>query len=205
VKRFSRRKFFLASGSAAVLTVTDAFGIEPASLRVTHFKIGPQPKHRFVHFTDVHHKGNAPFLEQVVKTINAQHPEFVCFTGDLVEDARYAPEALSILEKIEAPLYGIPGNHDYWAELDFDLPRESFAKGGGKWLMNEEFVLCGEEVRLFGMSGVQYAPFTPKPGVRNVLLSHYRPGSIPFRTRGLIWSWPGIHMADRFGCRAMER
>jgi uncharacterized protein len=173
VKRISRRKFLLGLGSTAAVLWTDAMGIEPGSLRVTHFKIGAAPKHRFVHFTDVHHKGDTRFLQEVVDRINAEKPEFVCFTGDLIEEARYAAEALEILEGIKAPLYGVPGNHDYWAELDFDLPRDSFAKGGGQWLMNQEVIICGGEVVLFGMSGVHHAAFQPRVGARNILVSHY--------------------------------
>jgi uncharacterized protein len=176
VKRISRKKFLLGLGSMAAIVGTDAMAIEPSSLKETHFRIGKAAKHRFVHFTDVHHKGDTRFLKAVVDRINAAEPEFVCFTGDLVEEARYASEALRILEGIKAPLYGIPGNHDYWADLDFDLPRESFAKSGGQWLMNQEVVICGGEVALFGMNGVHYAPFQPKEGARNILLSHYPTG-----------------------------
>ena len=176
VKRFTRRKFFLALGSSAAVLGADAAKIEPRSLRVTHLKIGNAPRHRFVHFTDIHHKGDTAFLNHVVETINAQKPEFVCFTGDLIEEAQYAPEALRILEQISAPLYGIPGNHDYWADLDFDLPRASFAKNGGQWLMNQEVRVCNGEVALFGMSGIHHAAFTPKSGVKNILLSHYPTG-----------------------------
>ena len=32
------------------------------------------------------------------------------------------------------------------------------------------------DVALFGMSGIHYAPFQPKQGARNILLSHYPTG-----------------------------
>src|SRR5207253_1516784 len=73
VKRSNRRKFLLALASSAGVIATDALGIEPSSLRLTHFKIGPAPRHRFVQFTDIHHKGDAAFLRKVVETINAQN------------------------------------------------------------------------------------------------------------------------------------
>jgi len=29
------------------------------------------------------------------------------------------PEALELLSGIKAPMYGIPGNHDYWSHVSF--------------------------------------------------------------------------------------
>jgi predicted MPP superfamily phosphohydrolase len=47
-----------------------------------------KPTHRIVHFTDVHHKGDRAYLQGVVKKINALSPDFVCFTGDLIEETQ---------------------------------------------------------------------------------------------------------------------
>ena len=121
--RFSRRKFLAALLSASVASITDAFGFEPHWLRLQKIQMTPHPTCRFVQITDIHYKGDRAYLERVVQTVNAQHPEFVCFTGDLIEEAQQAPEALEILQNIQSPLFGIPGNHDHWADLDFDLPR----------------------------------------------------------------------------------
>jgi uncharacterized protein len=159
-----------------VAVVTHALGFEPGWLRVERIRMNDEPQHRFVHFTDIHHKGDRAYLEKVVATINKQKPEFVCFTGDLVEESEFAPEALAVLEKINAPLYGIPGNHDFWADLDFDLVREAFAKTGGRWLSDEAIDLGGGALRLHGMSGNGPTDFTPAPARKNILLSHYPSG-----------------------------
>ncbi|MDB6036474.1 MAG: metallophosphoesterase [Verrucomicrobiales bacterium] len=172
----SRRRFLGGLLSAAVLTSTDALAIEPRWLRVQKIRITPRPSFRFVQISDIHYKGDRGYLEKVVRVINEQHPDFVCFTGDLIENAEYAPEALEILEKIETPLFGIPGNHDHWADLDFDLPRQSFAKTGGQWLMNEDVVIQNGSVHLFGMSGLKFFNFSPSAGRKNILLSHYPTG-----------------------------
>jgi len=175
VKRFrlTRRKFLATVLSVPIAAFTDALGFEPHWLRVEKIRMTPHPTCRFVQITDIHHKGDRAYLEKVVQTVNNQHPDFVCFTGDLVEDAQHAPEALEVLQKIESPLFGIPGNHDHWADLDFDLPREAFAKTGGRWLMNEEIVIQGGAVHLFGMDGLRFCNFKPTAGPRNILLSHY--------------------------------
>jgi hypothetical protein len=95
----SRRKFFAALLTAPFAMAGHAIGIEPAWLRVKRIRLGAQPKHRFVHFTDIHHKGDTAFLERVVAKINDQKPDFVRSTGDLVEESEFVAEALAILQK----------------------------------------------------------------------------------------------------------
>jgi len=50
-----------------------------------------------------------------VDLINSLKPDFVCFTGDIMEEGKFLPEALEILSGVKAPMYGVPGNHDYWS------------------------------------------------------------------------------------------
>ena len=76
----------------------DALWVEPYWFMVGKLKLAQgKPAHRFIHFTDLHHKGNRNFLQSVVKAINARSPEFVCFSGDIIEDTEYLPEALELL------------------------------------------------------------------------------------------------------------
>ena len=76
---------------------------EPTWLRVTRLDLHSQPACRFVHFSDLHYKGDAGYATKVAGTINALAPEFVCFTGDLVEDACFAPAALDFIRQIARP------------------------------------------------------------------------------------------------------
>ena len=117
----SRRKFIGLTALAIPAVIgADARWIEPTSLRVTNLKLSDNAKHRFVHFTDFHHKGDTDYAAKVIRTINELNPEFVCFTGDLVEDRHYLEEALGFIREIKAPVYGNPGNHDYWSKASFD-------------------------------------------------------------------------------------
>ena len=50
---------------------------------------GGQLGFRFVHFSDVHHKGDRAYLHRVVDKINSLHPDFSCFTGDLIEESHF--------------------------------------------------------------------------------------------------------------------
>jgi len=78
--------------------VVDAKWLEPTWVKVRRIRFGSgRPKNRLVHVTDIHHKGDSAYLRSIVKKINALSPDFVCFTGDLIEEGRFLPEALEIL------------------------------------------------------------------------------------------------------------
>jgi predicted MPP superfamily phosphohydrolase len=105
--------------------------------------------------------------------VNGLKPDFACFTGDLVEEARFVPEALGVLEKIKVPLFGIPGNHDYWADVDFSLIAKSFERTGGKWLMDESVIPAGGSLQVHGVTCGKAPRFNQLPGLRQLLLCHY--------------------------------
>src|SRR5688572_20909135 len=93
--RFGRRHFFKSLFLLGPLGVASDVWCEREWLRVRNVQITPdKPKHRFVHFTDVHHKGDRAYLKRVIDCINGANPDFVCFTGDIVEDSEHLPEAL---------------------------------------------------------------------------------------------------------------
>jgi predicted MPP superfamily phosphohydrolase len=174
VRKISRRRFLrLALYGLPGAVAGHSLGIEPEWLKVRSLKLSPDPRHRIAHFTDIHHKGDVAYLERVVKTVNDLKADFACFTGDLVEEARFVPEALSVLEKIKVPLFGIPGNHDYWADVDFSLIAKSFERTGGQWLMDESVVPAGTSLQIHGVTCGKSPRFEQLPGHRQLLLCHY--------------------------------
>jgi uncharacterized protein len=111
---------------------------------------------RMVQLSDIHlgswisHK---PFL-RAVEMVNAQHPDVILFTGDLVNFAtREAYPFENDLRKLKAPLgiFAILGNHDYGDYLHWDTQAahdqnnkdlESFyQKLGWKLLKNEHSIV----------------------------------------------------------------
>lgn len=107
---------------------------QPTSLRVKKLSLPKAGNCHFVHFTDFHHKGNVAYAAEMVPTINDLARSFVCFTGDLVEDKRYAAEALSFIRQIQAPVYGSPGNHDYRCGASFaEYGQTLAATGEASW------------------------------------------------------------------------
>jgi len=149
LRKLTRRKFLL---TAALLTPGALYGdarfIEPTRLRIRRLRLARQkPAHRLVHFTDLHYKGDRAYGESVVKAINSLSPDFVCFTGDLIEEGKFLPEVLEILSGVTSPMYGIPGNHDYWSKASFDPIGKCFATTGGAWLVDERREIAGRRSR----------------------------------------------------------
>jgi predicted MPP superfamily phosphohydrolase len=169
-----RRLLFSAGLGLPAALLGDAFALEPNWLRVRTVRLTKTvPTHRLVHFTDLHHKGDRRLLKAVVDRINALAPDCVCFTGDLVEEAVHVPEALELLRQIRAPLYGVPGNHDYWADVDFKGIAETFRATGGAWLMDAAARTKDGQLTISGVTCQSGHRPEPARGTRNVLLTHY--------------------------------
>lgn len=175
VSKVNRRRFLRALlYGAPALAVADALWVEPAWFKVRHLRLTREkPSHRFVHFTDLHHKGDRAFLASVVKKINALSPEFVCFGGDIVEDTQFLEEALELFRGIKSPLYGVPGNHDYWSGADFNVVAPAFAATGGKWLMDESIITADGKVNIAGATCLKAPALSLSNSAKNVVLIHY--------------------------------
>jgi hypothetical protein len=176
----NRRRFLAIFGAACAAVplgvAADAGWIEPAWIKISRLRIGiGQPTFRLVHFTDLHHKGDRAHTQSVVDMINSLSPDFVCFTGDIMEDAKFLPEALEILSGVKSPIYGVPGNHDYWSRAPFGEIARCFAGTGGAWLVNEQRVIAGGKINLIGIAriGPKHPSPSAVPGIKNILLMHY--------------------------------
>jgi predicted MPP superfamily phosphohydrolase len=173
----SRRRFFAATILAAPLLVAgEARWLEPTWVKTRRVRLGPgAPRHRFVQITDIHHKGDRAYLQSVVRQINALSPEFVCFTGDLIEKTAYLAEALEILTGIKSPLYGVPGNHDYWSHAPFEPIARCFEGSGGAWLLDEQRITADGKFCLSGGTCLSASrpPLPARAGLQNIFLMHY--------------------------------
>jgi uncharacterized protein len=173
-RKWSRRHLFRAAfyGLPAI-AVVNAIAIEPSWIKVRTIRLGAgAPKHRLVHFTDLHFKGDADYLGEVVDRVNQLSPDFVCFTGDIIEEVEHLEAALKILSGVKAPLYGIPGNHDHWSHADFEPIAETFAATGGAWLEDRQLAIRNGAVSLTGIDRLPMR-LDPVPGRINILLAHY--------------------------------
>jgi uncharacterized protein len=128
-----------------------------------------------VHVTDLHHKGNRGLLQAVVRQINALSPDFVCFTGDIIEETPCLAEALELIGGIKSPVYGVPGNHDYWSLAPFDGIAKCFAGTGGAWLLDQQQVTADGKFSIVGATclGSRQPPLKLNTSTRNIFLMHY--------------------------------
>lgn len=174
--RLSRRRFLAALGLAAPSLVAGQACIEPFWLRTRSVNLGREgATSRVLHFSDLHYRGGRKRLERLVARINACSPELVCFTGDLIEERSREAEALDILSQIKAPLFGVPGNHDYWARRSFGPIAECFASTGGGWLLDQQKPMPNSRIVVTGCTCLNTARPIPAPeeGAKNILLIHY--------------------------------
>lgn len=175
--KINRRRFLLGALLAAPLaTFADAKWLEPDWVKTRRLSLGAtKPRHRFVHFTDLHHKGDRAYLLSVVNKINALSPDFVCFTGDIIEEKKHLPEALELLGRIKSPMYGVPGNHDYWSKVVFRDIEQCFTATGGGWLLDRQMVTQDGKFSVIGATCLTFKHETPKPNpkTRNIFLMHY--------------------------------
>lgn len=73
--------------------------------------------------TDTHHEPGRPqaLLKRAVELLNDAQPDLICLGGDyVVSRAAEFNRAAVLLARLSAPLgvYGVLGNHDYWAGAD---------------------------------------------------------------------------------------
>ena len=172
----TRRKFVVTALLATPFAVYgDARALEPQWVKISRLRLSEKPAHRFVHFSDLHHKGDRAHTQSVVKMINSLSPDFVCFTGDILEQAKFLPESLELLSGIESPLYGVPGNHDYSAYVSFADIAGCFASTGGAWLVDEQKIIADGKINLIGIAHItpMHPPPVPAPGMMNLVMFHY--------------------------------
>jgi predicted MPP superfamily phosphohydrolase len=178
IPRLSRRKFIAVALLATPgVVAADTTWIEPTWLKVRHIRIGNgKPEHRFVHFSDIHHKGDCDYLKAVVNRVNLLAPDFVCFTGDVIEEGKYLDEALKHLADIKAPMFGVPGNHDYWSSVSFEPIQKCFNATGGAWLLDQQRKVSTEsKVNIVGITctGGNQVKLPLDSSLKNILLMHY--------------------------------
>lgn len=197
----------LILGAIPILSLTYGMARNPYRYKVLKTRVPIKNLHpslkglKIVQISDIH-SGSFLFKEPVarsVEMINAEKPDIVFFTGDLVNTmAREMEPFVDIFSQINAPLgvYSILGNHDYgdyhqWPsqqekQQNFEDLKAMHRKLGWRLLLNEHQQIKVKDTffNVIGVENYSASPRFPKHGdlklategmtkdTFNVLLSH---------------------------------
>lgn len=162
--------------------------IEPNLLIVNEVKLEGndlETPFKIVFFGDTHFGEfyDITQLERIVKKINAENPDIVIFTGDLIGASGefvINPDQLSQgLEKIHANYgkYGVFGNHEYALYDEYDY-EETMNNGGFKVLVDDWLDIQNINVRLMGVDDYYLGDpdedlaYEARDGAYNILMTH---------------------------------
>jgi uncharacterized protein len=171
----SRRQFLsLLLTAIPGASIAHGMTVEPERLRIKRFTLKTAgPAVRFVHFSDLHFRGETALTRKVADEIRRFRPSFACFTGDLIDDAEYKEGAFAFIRSLNCPLYGVPGNHDYLSGVPFKEFAAAFSLTGGGWLENENRVVPGTGVEVVGLSLDGDRKLPAPLSERRILLTHF--------------------------------
>ncbi|NVN93160.1 MAG: metallophosphoesterase [Desulfuromonadales bacterium] len=171
----TRRRFLtLALASAPSIALANSVAQEATRLGVSRFDFhGPVSPCKLVHISDLHHRGEIGFTERILKAIQRENPDFVCFSGDLIETSAQLSGALETIRAIGFPVFGIPGNHDHTRSPTFHRHQRAFAATGGAWLMNQSVLTQDKSTEIVGLDGFYSRKLPPLRTTRRIVLTHF--------------------------------
>ena len=141
-RKISRRQFLLTVGGTLVTGY--AFGIEPNLPLVSRLDFrsdgaAPDCRLRLVQLSDLH-LGHVGTLErETARKVRELRPDLIVITGDACnrpQDLEQFDAFLALLGDA-APVYGVPGNWEYRAQLDLAKLDGIYRKNRGRLLINE--------------------------------------------------------------------
>jgi len=109
---------------------------------------------RVAHLTDLHFGRVTPakIQHEAIDLTNAEKPDLVVITGDLVCHSHlYLDQLVETLSRIEAPTLAVLGNHDHWSGAD-EVSR-ALHRAGVELLRNENTTITvrGERLQIVGL------------------------------------------------------
>ncbi len=109
---------------------------------------------RVAHLTDLHVGLVTPMKVQAaaVDIVHREKPDIVVITGDFVcHSHAFLDDLTEIMRRFEVPIFGVLGNHDYWAGAPG--VRKALKRGGLELLTNQSTVIeiRGQKLQLVGL------------------------------------------------------
>jgi predicted MPP superfamily phosphohydrolase len=171
----SRRQFLtLLIAAVPGASIAQGVTVEPERLRIsTHTLKLPGPSVRFVHFTDLHYRGETVLTRKLAAEITRLRPDFVCFTGDFIDNPGNKEGAFAFIRSLGCPVYAVPGNHDYTCGVAFREFEEMFSSTGGAWLENTNLLIPGSDLELVGLGTGDNRRISRPLSENRILLTHF--------------------------------
>ena len=165
---FGRRGFIAKASSGAALAVgastsmyAGIFGRHDYVLEEVPIKLSRLPSQldgfTIVQLSDIHlgtFVGERE-IRSALELVKRAKPDLVVLTGDLLDhDPDYARVLADMAQRLgaHAPVFGIPGNHDYYAGVQATLG--SLRKGGAQVLVNQGQTIAEGKIALLGVDDV---------------------------------------------------
>lgn len=176
--------FWIVFTAFGVCLLSMWLGTKQPSIHRLNFHAGLAQPVKIVQLTDLHIGSyfTKEWLAKVIDKVNALHPDIVFITGDIIDGSPHLLEPqLQPLTKINAPVYMVYGNHEYYYNLKQWVP--VFERLGLHILENESVEANGLVIGGVGMPKADAFDFekpdldktfknTDENKVR-ILLSHY--------------------------------
>ena len=160
MNRWERRASWAALSCVAVgvgcllyAALVEADWLEVTHLEVQTNKLPAGRRLRIVHLTDLHIDRWSRALRALPGLVNAEAPDAVLYTGDMVNSREGAAILAELSRQIRAPRFGVRGNQDiwYWDDLDlFGGGTATPATGRTPLPLGEGVALCGAD---YGTTG----------------------------------------------------
>ena len=143
--------FFIIFFPSIIYGFLNAKNVSVKQLKFSHSKI--KKNLSFVFLSDIHIGSNSPkILKKMIPLINQQNPRFVLIGGDLIDSSSFKIQDLDEMKKINAPIYFVTGNHEYYIE-DSQKHLNDFKNQNIKILDNESVLV--EQINIIGLSDNQ--------------------------------------------------
>lgn len=142
---------------------------------------------RFAQISDVHiGSRTARFLKAIIRRINREQAEFLCITGDFIDQTGIGVDKLAALTEFKGPIYYCIGNHERYEDLETIVQRlESL---GVEVLRNR--AVQAEGLQLIGIDDHERAdqvarvlPFIDVDPDRYSILLYHRPQGLEAAAR----------------------
>lgn len=175
-KSLLNRRQFLSILLTAIPGASIAHGVtrEPDRLRISRNTLNiTGTSLRFVHFSDLHYRGDSALTRKVTEEIRRLKPRFACFTGDLIDTPDHREGAFAFIRSLSCPVYAVPGNHDYQSGVPFKEFAEAFSATGGGWLENGNLLVPDTDLELVGLANGDRRMIPPVLSKNRIMLTHY--------------------------------